>query len=169
MGLALAEALHPDIRIKWPNDLLVDGRKLAGILIEIAAGCAVIGVGVNLRAPAPGSATAAALAAHGVQAAWLEELLPGITAPAALLRCAVPLIHAVRAFEQHGFAPLQARFATRDALAGRDIELSDGNAGAACGVAPDGALRVRTAQGITLIRSGAVSVRPAASTPAHPC
>lgn len=169
IGLTLAEALHPDIRIKWPNDLQIGGRKLAGILIEIASGWAVIGVGINLRAPAPGSATAAALEAHGVTPAWLDELLPGITAPAALLRVAAPLVAAVRTFERTGFAPLQERFAARDALAGLDIQLSDGSAGTACGVAPDGALRVRTAQGIIDIRSSAVSVRPAATTPAHPC
>ena len=163
VGLTLAETLHPDIRIKWPNDLQIDGRKLAGILIEIASGCAVIGVGINLRAPAPGSATAAALEAHGITPAWLDELLPGITAPTALFRCAVPLFDAVRAFERAGFAPLQERFAARDALAGVPVTLSDGSAGTACGVAPDGALRVRTAQGIIDIRSSAVSVRPAAA------
>lgn len=169
VGLTLAETLHPDIRIKWPNDLQIDGRKLAGILIEIASGCAVIGVGINLRAPAAGSATAAALQAHGITPAWLDELLSGITAPTALFRCAVPLMAAVRAFERVGFAPLQERFATRDALAGVPVTLSDGTQGTACGVAPDGALRVRAAQGIIDIRSSAISVRPAASTPAHLC
>lgn len=167
IGLALADALHPDIRIKWPNDLLVRGRKLAGILIEIAGGWAVIGVGLNIRAPAADSATAAALAAHGVQAAWLDELLPGITAPTALFRCAVPLSLAARSFERDGFAPLQQRFAARDALAGLPVTLSNGTQGTACGVAPDGALRVRGAQGTIEIRSGAISVRPAAAdTPA---
>lgn len=169
IGLALAETLHPDIRIKWPNDLQIDGRKLAGILIEIASGCAVIGVGINLRAPAPDSTTAAALQAHGITPAWLDELLPGITAPSALLRCAVPLFDTVRTFERAGFAPLRERFAARDALAGVPVTLSDGTQGTACGVAPDGALRVRAAQGIIDIRSSAVSVRPAATTPAHPC
>ena len=163
VGLTLAETLHPDIRIKWPNDLQIDGRKLAGILIEIASGWAVIGVGINLRAPAAGSATAAALQAHGITPAWLDELLPGITAPTALFRCAVPLMAAVRAFERTGFAPLQERFAARDALAGVPVTLSDGTQGTAHGVAPDGALRVRAAQGTLEIRSSAVSVRAAAA------
>ena len=143
VGLTLAETLHPDIRIKWPNDLQIDGRKLAGILIEIASGCAVIGVGINLRAPAPGSATAAALQAHGITPAWLDELLPGITAPTALLRVATPLVTTVRAFERTGFAPLQERFAARDALAGVSVTLSDGTQGTAHGVAPE---RRQTAQ-----------------------
>ncbi len=174
VGLALAEALHPAIRIKWPNDLHIGTRKLAGILIETASSggggesaprCAVIGIGINLRAPAAGSAAAAALAASGAQPAWLEDLLPGESAPAVLARCAAPLTAAVRAFERAGFAPLLARYAARDALAGRTLTCSDGTTGCACGVAPDGALRLRTPHGIAEIRSGAVSVRPAPATP----
>src|SRR5258706_5688521 len=61
-GLALAEAIDGLLpagrssRLKWPNDLLVDGRKLAGILLEAATGGSgtidhlVIGVGVNIAA-----------------------------------------------------------------------------------------------------------------------
>ena len=57
-GLATAEAIAavpraPDAMLKWPNDLLVDGAKLAGILLERAGETVVIGIGVNLiRAPA---------------------------------------------------------------------------------------------------------------------
>ena len=70
-GLAVAEAVgavpgSPDGMLKWPNDLLVDGAKLAGILLERAGDCVVIGVGLNLlRAPdVPGRKTTA-LADHG--------------------------------------------------------------------------------------------------------
>src|SRR6187399_674407 len=55
VGVSLAESLHPRVRLKWPNDLWLDERKLAGILIETAsfgdgAGRrqAVIGVGINI-------------------------------------------------------------------------------------------------------------------------
>lgn len=47
-GVAAAEACGPDVRLKWPNDLLLDGRKLGGILVEVAEGRAVCGVGINL-------------------------------------------------------------------------------------------------------------------------
>jgi BirA family biotin operon repressor/biotin-[acetyl-CoA-carboxylase] ligase len=52
-GLVLAETVsrhlpEADVAVKWPNDLLVDGRKAAGILVEAAAGAAVVGVGVNV-------------------------------------------------------------------------------------------------------------------------
>lgn len=47
-GVAAAEACGPRVRLKWPNDLLLDGRKLGGILVEATRGKAVCGVGVNL-------------------------------------------------------------------------------------------------------------------------
>ena len=161
VGLALAEALHPDIALKWPNDLWWQGRKLAGVLVETAgpggggqpAGrYAVIGFGINLAPLAgPGFATAPA---------WLQELLPGIDAPGVLLRVAGPLARALRDFERAGFAPLAARFNARDALAGQCVRLSDGTQGAALGVGPDGALRVQTPLGLRQVTSAEVSVRP---------
>lgn len=51
-GLATVEAVSSvcgiEAMLKWPNDVLVDGRKLAGLLVEIAGGAAVIGVGINV-------------------------------------------------------------------------------------------------------------------------
>ena len=162
VGVALAEALHPDLRIKWPNDLWWQGRKLSGILIETAATAAaapgaqrqvIIGIGINLDAPGTeGLSTAPA---------WVREFLPTLDAPALLQRVALPLIHTVLAFEREGFAPLQGRFAARDVLAGREVVLSDGLRGKALGVSTEGALRVRTDTGVREITSAEVSVRPA--------
>ncbi|HKV89300.1 MAG TPA: biotin--[acetyl-CoA-carboxylase] ligase [Candidatus Dormibacteraeota bacterium] len=47
-GVAAAEACGPKVRLKWPNDLLLDGRKLGGILVEAAAARATCGIGINL-------------------------------------------------------------------------------------------------------------------------
>jgi BirA family transcriptional regulator, biotin operon repressor / biotin---[acetyl-CoA-carboxylase] ligase len=47
-GVAAAEACGPAVRLKWPNDLLLDGRKLGGILVEAAPKKAVCGIGINL-------------------------------------------------------------------------------------------------------------------------
>lgn len=47
-GVAAAEACGPSVRLKWPNDLLLGDRKLGGILVEVAQGKAVCGVGINL-------------------------------------------------------------------------------------------------------------------------
>jgi len=164
VGLAVAESLHPDIRLKWPNDLWWQGCKLAGILVETASGgaaaaaadatrTAIVGIGVNI-APLDG-------AGFATPPAWLQALLPGVDAPGALLRIAVPLVHALRAFEATGFAPLAERFAARDLLAGQPVQLSDGSQGVAEGVGLDGALRVRGATGLREVRSAEVSVRPA--------
>ena len=71
-GLAVAEAVAavpgaPQVMLKWPNDLLVDGAKLAGILLERAGDSVVIGIGVNLlRAPQVAGRFTTALAGYGV-------------------------------------------------------------------------------------------------------
>ncbi len=163
VGLAVAEALHPAIGLKWPNDLWWQDRKLAGILVETAVAPAqatrqvVIGVGLNI-APRPGEGFSTPPAA-------LQELLPGVDAPAALARILAPLVQAVRRFEQAGFAPLAPRFNARDVLARRPVRLSDGTDGVARGVGTDGALQVDTAHGRREVSTAEVSVRPAARPP----
>ena len=166
VGVALAEALHPQVRLKWPNDLWLftdegRGRKLGGILIETAAAgkhrMAVIGVGLNVRDVQDDPAS-------DVGRASLAELDAQATAPDTLLRVAQPLLQAVLAFEREGFGPWQARYAARDALAGRNVRLlpaqGDAGEGTAQGVNGMGALLVHTAAGLMTITSGEVSVRP---------
>ena len=156
VGLSVAQSLHPDLRLKWPNDLWWQGRKLAGILIETAswgaARYAVVGVGINIL---PRLDTGLAIAS-----AWLGELLPGVDAAQALLRLAAPLVQVIKLFELHGFAPFQAGFNGRDALAGLSVTLSDGTEGVAQGVDAVGALRLQSAQGLLEISSAEVSLRP---------
>jgi BirA family biotin operon repressor/biotin-[acetyl-CoA-carboxylase] ligase len=158
VGLSVAQSLHPDIRLKWPNDLWWHDRKLAGILIETvnrgeasASRYVVIGVGLNLLTP---DATGLSTVPVG-----LAELLPGVDAAQALLRIAAPLVQTVQRFEAHGFAPFQNAFNTRDALAQLPVTLSDGLQGVAQGVDASGALRVAGAQGVQRITSAEVSVR----------
>jgi BirA family biotin operon repressor/biotin-[acetyl-CoA-carboxylase] ligase len=150
VGAAVAESLHPDIGLKWPNDLWLHDRKLAGILIETASfglqRYAVIGIGTNIAQPA---ALPAGVALPATPPAWLRELLPAIDAPQALLRMAL------------GFGPFQARFNARDVLRDRAVTLSDGTSGTAHGVGEAGALLVHTALGMKPITSSEVSVRPA--------
>jgi BirA family biotin operon repressor/biotin-[acetyl-CoA-carboxylase] ligase len=156
VGLSLAESLHPGIRLKWPNDLWLQDRKLGGILVEAASmggrSQVVVGVGLNIcPRPADGLNTPPAA---------LQELWPALTAPAALALVACPLIQTLMAFETSGFAPLQSRFAARDALQGRHVHTSDGQQGLALGVGPGGALRLQTELGVQDIRSAEISVRP---------
>ena len=156
VGLSLAESLHPDVGLKWPNDLWFQDRKLGGILVEAASmggrSQVVVGVGLNIRPrPADGLNTPPAA---------LTELLPDLTVPACLLRVASPLIQTLLAFECEGFAPLQARFEARDVLKGRRVHTSDGQQGQAMGVSAVGALRLKMADGVQEIHSAEVSVRP---------
>jgi BirA family biotin operon repressor/biotin-[acetyl-CoA-carboxylase] ligase len=161
VGVSLAEHLHPDVRLKWPNDLWVGDRKLGGILIETAsfggaaAGCrqAVIGVGLNIAPRDPQGLS--------TPPAALRELLADVDAPGALQRLVLPLVRDMLRFEQAGFAAFHARFDALDALVGRDVTLSDGTAGTARGVARDGSLLVHTAAGPHAVASSEVSVRPA--------
>ena len=131
-------------------------RKLAGILIETMqlgdTRYAVIGVGINItRRDAAGLAT---------PPAWLQELEPGIDAPGALLRVAPALLRDVQRFEMAGWAPFLPAYQARDALAGREVALSDGTAGQAMGVDGSGALLVHTSAGLRRVSSAEVSVRP---------
>ena len=169
VGLVLAETLHPEVRIKWPNDLWLMGRKLGGILVETASSgesqggprSVVVGVGINLNRPAEGALAALpAGAAPAVPPAGLAEVEMGVDGAEWLARLVPPLVQALLAFEQQGFAPFAERYRARDALLGRELRLSDGGLGTACGVAEDGALLVRHAGGVRRIDSAEVSVRP---------
>lgn len=162
VGWSLAHSLHPDIRLKWPNDLWWQGRKLAGILIETAntrnpgkAGSryVVIGIGLNILRPE--------VAGLSTEPVGLAEVLPGISAMQALAQVLAPLVQTLEVFEQQGFAPFQARFNAHDALAQTPVTLSDGQHGVALGVDPVGALLLQTAQGLQRVTSAEVSVRRA--------
>ena len=157
VGLSVVQSLHPALQLKWPNDVWLQDRKLAGILIETASvgdvRYAVIGVGINIlpRADAEGMRTPPAA---------LCEVLPDADAPAALALLAAPLVQAVRRFESEGFGPLRTAFHARDLLYGRDLVCSDGVTGMARGVDATGALLVHTQDGLKKITSAEVSVRP---------
>lgn len=166
VGVALAEALaacEVPVRLKWPNDLLIDGAKLAGILIETAleksAGqqvWAVIGVGMNLALP--------------------EALARQIGRPAAALPgCAIQdrnrllgqllngLAGALRQFEQAGFAAFMARWNALHAWAGQAVQILDHDRvvleGVAAGVDAQGQLLLDTAGGRVPVLAGDVSLR----------
>ena len=166
-------AVRPRIGLKWPNDLWLSTpegeRKLGGILVETATWeglrHVVIGVGINIRpvpvpVPLPSAGQAGPAAPAPVAPGGLQALDAGLDAPGALLRIVPALVQAVQAFAQFGFGPFQARFAARDVLAGRLVQLSDGTQGTAHGVAEHGALRVHTAGGMVEVTSAEVSVRP---------
>jgi BirA family biotin operon repressor/biotin-[acetyl-CoA-carboxylase] ligase len=148
VGLAVADVLEsliatlPTIALKWPNDLLVDGRKLAGILCEAAwsgSQCrwVVVGLGLNVRNPVPGALRR--------EAARCLEWDHGVTVSA--LRG--PIVAAITASAITA-GPLSdqelAAYLRRDALAGRHVR--EPVPGEAVGVQADGSLLVRDPSGL---------------------
>ena len=161
VGVSVAQSLHPDLRLKWPNDVWLKDRKLGGILIETASfgdvRYVVIGVGINVG-PRPS-------AGLSTPPAWLHEVQPDLQANSALMRIVPALIQTIQTFEARGFAAFQKTFNALDALASRDIRLSDGMTGMARGVDVSGALLVQTDHGVQKVNSSEVSVRPALTIP----
>ncbi len=147
VGLAVADALEaqvpglPAVALKWPNDLLVEGRKVAGILCEASwsgSQCrwVVVGLGINVRNPVPGSLAGTATRCI----AW---------APDATVEQLVDPILAAVARAATNAGPLTdgelTAFLRRDALAGRRVR--EPMVGEAVGVQADGSLLVRDMTG----------------------
>ena len=167
VGVALAEALGIfgiDVELKWPNDVLRDGAKLAGILIETAQDKStgatgtwtVIGIGVNLTMPPDlqqriGRAVAdvSELLTHD-----RERLL-------AILLSA--LSDALADFDARGFRHFVARWNRLHAYPGRTVRiLDDGRVlheGVAVGVDEQGCFLMDTASGRVAVTAGDVSLR----------
>ncbi len=164
IGVALAETLDKlgvQVGLKWPNDVLRDGDKLAGILIETqnAPGggvWTVIGIGLNLLMP---DETEALLGRSIASLPWLarmdrNELM------AALLD---GLAGALREFEHAGFGAFSARWNRRHAWQGQTVVILDAgktlHEGAAAGVDDTGRLLLDTREGRITVLAGDVSLR----------
>lgn len=168
-GLATVRALRSlgadEAALKWPNDLLVRGAKLGGILVQTRAqgpgSAAVVGVGIN-HVSVDGLATRLG---RGVAA--LDQLLRPLPARNAIISTvARELLAALRAFDAEGFAPFRGDWDKLHAFAGKTlrVRLADGRvlAGVAAGLADDGALQLRTRAGLRTVRNGRVMLaRPA--------
>lgn len=168
LGLVLARVLEQHgvpVRLKWPNDLWLHGRKLGGILVEAhPAGAETLicaGFGLNHRMPPstvlpwpeqPWIDLVAAAPAAGSRSLWLQRLLPALCAELAATQAA-----------QGG--DWQADFSRYDALAGQSVSFQHGErliCGEAAGVGHDGRLRVQVAGGEHQVGAGAVQLlRPA--------
>ena len=165
-GVALVDELADGgfghVMLKWPNDLVVDDRKIAGILVEAShtrsgsAAC-VIGVGFNVDL---------ALVDSGpIDQPWTDFArafgrVPARSALAA--RAANALLDACEQYRDHGLEPFAARWSECDALRGRLVRaLSRGSpiVGMARGIDSDGALLVEHPEGVVRCESGEVTVR----------
>lgn len=170
-GIAACEALRAmgfaEVGLKWPNDLVVADRcglrKLGGLLVEgggevAGAARAVIGLGLNVRMPAEVAKT--------IDQPWIELAAMSSDVPARNAVVAMLLSHllpALQQFDAEGLAAFLPRYTALDALAGRALHVhgADGTWPAtAVGIAADGALRVRDADGrVCQVHAGDVSVR----------
>ena len=145
---ALRRAGVNDCKIKWPNDLFVDGKKLAGILVELQGSVdrevlAVIGVGVNLGMSEDLDTQAV------INQAWTEMSAHIVGPIASTLRSRVcgllldELLEAVKAFSESGFKSFVPDWSDLDLLRGKDVRLDTGNEiidGVAMGVSERGGL-----------------------------
>ena len=169
VGIAVVEALADcgvaEVGLKWPNDVLAEGRKLAGILVELGGEflgpChAVIGIGINLRLPAEARAR---IDQPAIDIASLHDgKIPSRNRLAA--RLIARLIDALDRFESQGFAAFAPTYARSDLLRERPVRVvaaGASNEGIAAGVDERGALIVRHGKIITHYDSAEISVRAA--------
>ncbi|MEH6636016.1 MAG: bifunctional biotin--[acetyl-CoA-carboxylase] ligase/biotin operon repressor BirA [Halioglobus sp.] len=170
VGVAVARALAncgvPPVQLKWPNDVLFEGAKLGGILLEMTGDATgvcqvVVGVGLNVSMSKT-SATA-------IDQAWttVDTIAgPGHPGRNALLAALVnELLPLLADFEAQGFARWREEWLALDAYADTDVVLTSGErlvAGVARGVDERGALQLETTAGIQSIYGGEISMRPAA-------
>jgi BirA family biotin operon repressor/biotin-[acetyl-CoA-carboxylase] ligase len=167
VGVAIAEALAAQavfVQLKWPNDILRDGKKLGGVLIATAAAhpsspdsnWAVIGIGLNLTA----SAALEQQIGHAVaDAPWLAQLDRNILMAALLNQLATTLTQ----FEASGLTPFISRWNQFHAHAGQAVAIIDHgqvlHQGRAIGIDAMGRLLLDTETGLVPVVAGDVSLR----------
>ena len=160
VGLAVRDAAARRVpgvlvSIKWPNDLLIEGRKLAGVLVEASirgdrVEAAIAGFGVNLREaalPPEIAARATCLEHHGAT---------DLDAPSLLVDILVALESRLRLFVRSGLGPLLPELRAFDGARGRLVRGIEG-VGIASGIADDGRLLVALPQGTVAVAAGEVS------------
>ena len=169
VGVCAKEALTGlgvvGVGLKWPNDLLIDDRKLGGILIELRAessgpACVVIGIGLNvaLGAELLEKIRATGIAPIDLVSAGLKGARRNTVAAALISSFAQGLLD----FEREGLKHFVQKWMDADALRGRPVTVLGPEAtikGIARGIDLDGALLVETPQGLQKFISGDVSVR----------
>jgi len=163
-GIAAAQALKnrsvDGIGLKWPNDLLINGLKLGGCLIDISGTSdgpcnAVFGIGINVDLGAE----------QDIDQPWSDLYRQGVRVSRNDLAVALidDLIDHIGMFQKHGFVPLMERWGEMDELSGRVVRvlmpMGETLEGLADGIDEQGRLRLIGEDGPILVNSGEVSVR----------
>ncbi|MEJ2644971.1 MAG: bifunctional biotin--[acetyl-CoA-carboxylase] ligase/biotin operon repressor BirA [Gammaproteobacteria bacterium] len=159
---ALRELGLEDAGLKWPNDILCGGRKVAGVLLDMTGESGgpshvVVGVGVNVRMPAG--------AARSIDQPWSDlERLAGTAISRNELagRLIEQMLDVMAVFEHDGFEAFMDEWRRYDLVAGQEVQLllpDSVVSGQAHGIDPSGALLVRTGGEARRFASGEVSLR----------
>ena len=148
-------------RLKWPNDVLLGDRKLAGVLLEMAAEAdavewVVAGVGLNVKRP-DGPATHA-------RAAYLSDCVEGLGVAMAVATVLDGIAETYGEWAATGFAALRGEFDARSSVVGQEVTVSDRDGGVrasgmVCGVDDDGRLLVAGESGVSAVSAGEVTLR----------
>lgn len=168
IGVAVVEALAScgveGLSLKWPNDILWQGKKLGGILIEMSAevdgACyVVVGVGINLALPQNSKI-------HINQQAIDIKEITGQLADRQQITVTVlcHLIDLLASYAQHGFDAWRSKWQAYDALYGQQVQvlgLAQAIEGIAQGIDSTGAFLIQSTTGLQTISGGEVSVRHA--------
>jgi BirA family biotin operon repressor/biotin-[acetyl-CoA-carboxylase] ligase len=149
-------------RVKWPNDLLLDGRKLCGCLVEVKGDAkgpcyAVLGVGINVFMPESETA-------NEIDQPWtdLQSRLPACSRNNLAALLLEELIKQLLLFAEQGFTPFRDLWAQMDGLNGRLVNVYAGNSslqGTARGIDNQGALLLDTGKEVLSLHVGEVSVK----------
>jgi BirA family biotin operon repressor/biotin-[acetyl-CoA-carboxylase] ligase len=158
---ALSELGVDDSKLKWPNDIYLDNKKLAGILLEVSGEYSghcqvVIGVGLNIKL--------SEYDAESIDQPWaqLSEHLGGVDRNTIAATVINHLIKASEQFEKQGFESFQSFWTPRDAFLNRDVDLvlpHKVRSGIARGVNAKGELLLQTDMGLETINAGELSLR----------
>lgn len=150
------------VGLKWPNDIYADGRKLAGILLEVTgeynSHCqVVIGIGLNLSMNES--------EAKDIDQPWvdLRSLNPNLSRNEVAGVLLDELLTCIDTFQKEGFAPLQEYWSERDIYHESEVSVvspAQEITGVVKGVNRKGELLLKTSRGMEVISAGELSVRP---------
>jgi BirA family biotin operon repressor/biotin-[acetyl-CoA-carboxylase] ligase len=166
VGVAIVDALNKcgvqEVQLKWPNDIYAQGKKLAGVLIEvegqIGSGCeAIIGVGINVSLPK----NIEEIGQPWIDLAQLTEPLINRNRLAGTLIS--ELTKSLTLFDNSGLEPFVTKWRALDVYANQAIKLIIGQqtlSGTSRGIDASGAILLETEQGVKAYHGGEISVRP---------
>ncbi|MFZ7306005.1 bifunctional biotin--[acetyl-CoA-carboxylase] ligase/biotin operon repressor BirA [Avibacterium avium] len=165
VGMAIADTLRKagawGVKLKWPNDVLLNGRKLAGILVEIAnrpnnLHNLVIGLGINLSLPKQH---------NNIDQPWAElvEVLPDFDRNKLIVSLSQNLIARLQQFEQVGIdEKFRQEWLEMDAYFGEEVNILSENhkiTGIEQGIDERGYIQLMTEEGMRYFNGGEVSLR----------